>query len=179
MERGDGPGRNPQRSDRQAGNGFRSAAGWDMHVLAVARDRPAASRRIGNRCPPADPRLFEALAQVFHQRDFTMEEMRRSGDVNEQAIGRVRRDERRIHHAPQAKPIQRRFILFRFRIHDGQIGHEGLRVRHRHPTGEAEAFGRPVHAREHAALAFHARRYERLIPRRRVFALPPQPVARP
>jgi hypothetical protein len=81
-----------------------------------------------------------------------MEEMRRSGDVNEHAIGRVRRDERRIHHAPEAKPIQRRFILFRFRIHDGQIGHEGLRVGH----------GSPVHAREHAALAFHGRRDQRL-----------------
>jgi len=179
MERGHGPGRNPQRSDRQAGNGFRSAAGWDMHVLAVARDRPAASRRIGNRGPAADPRLFETLAQVFHQRDFTVEEMRRPRDINEHAIGRVRRDERRIHHAPEAEAVQRRFILFRFCLHDGQIRHEGLRVRHRHPTGEPEAFGRPVHAREHAALAFHARRYERLIPRRRVFALPPQPVARP
>jgi hypothetical protein len=57
MERGDGPGRNPQRSDRQAGNGFRGAAGWDMHVVPVARDRPAASRGIGNRRPAADPRL--------------------------------------------------------------------------------------------------------------------------
>jgi hypothetical protein len=91
-----------------------------------------------------------------------MEEMRRSGDVNEHAIGRVRRDERRIHHAPEAKPIQRRFILFRFRIHDGQIGHEGLRVGHRHPAGKAAAYGSPVHAREHAALAFHGRRDQRL-----------------
>jgi hypothetical protein len=129
--------------------------------------------------PPANPCLFEALAQVFHQRDFTVEEMRRPRDVDEHAVRRVRRDERRIHHAPQAKPIQRRFILFRFRIHDGQIGHEGLRMRHRHAAGEAEAHGRPIHTREHAALAFHARRDQRLIPRRRVFALPPQPVARP
>ena len=105
--------------------------------------------------------------------------MRRARDVDEHAVRRIGRHQRRIFHAPQRKADQRGLVLVRRRIDDAEIGHERLRMRHRHAAAKPEPLGSFIDARQHAALALHDRRHERLIPRGQVVALPPQPVARP
>jgi hypothetical protein len=54
--------------------------------------------------------------------------MRRSGDIDKNSVRRVRCDERRIADAPQSEAQESRLILLGCRIHDAQIGDEGLRV---------------------------------------------------
>jgi hypothetical protein len=90
-----------------------------MSDIAVARDAPATAGRIGDCGFRRDPGFGQPLAQVVQQRRFAMKQMRRARDIDEDAIRRIGRDQRRIHHAPDRQPIKPRVVGIRRRIDHG------------------------------------------------------------
>ena len=158
--------------DRQTGDRFRRAARRNDLRLAITRERPGAARRIGNRGLGRDAFRFEPLAEIIDQSRFALKQMRRARDIDEDAVGRIRRDQRRISDAPEREAHECRFVFVRRRVDHRQIGNERLRVRDGHAAAQIKPRRRRIDARDHAALPLHHGRHERFIPWRRVFASP-------
>ena len=79
-----------------------------MSGIAVADDAPAAAGSIRDSGFRRDSGFAQPLAQVVEHCRFAMKQMRRARDVDEDAVRRIGRDQRRIHHTPDREPIKRR-----------------------------------------------------------------------
>jgi hypothetical protein len=121
----------------QIGDGFRGAAGRDDVTSAKARHGPGATRCIGNRGSGGHTLRCQPLAKVLQKRCLALEQMRGPSDINENPVGRVRCDERRIADAPERKTNERCLIFLGRGVHHIEIGHQRLRVRDGHAAGKS------------------------------------------
>ena len=105
-QRGNGLVRESKRGNRKARDRFKGAARRDNRLLAKARHGPSAARCVGERGLGGNPFSAEPAAKVLQQHGLAVKEMRRPRDIDEHAIRRIWRHQRRIFDAPGRKPPQ-------------------------------------------------------------------------
>ena len=89
-------------------------------MLAITRHTPGAADRVCNRDPDAQTLLREPRDQIAGERRFAAEQMRATGDVEQQAIRRIEADQRRIAVAPIGDGFEQTPIGLRVGVHDRQ-----------------------------------------------------------
>ena len=95
-----------EREDRQRRDRSGLLAGRDDPAMGMARQRPCAGRRAGDRRADDKALPRQRAAQRIHQRRLAAEQMRAAGDVQEQTMRRIERHQRREAIAPVGDAAQ-------------------------------------------------------------------------
>ena len=133
-------------------------------MTAEARRRPGGADGAGDGRMGGQAGARDARQQIGAQRGFAAEQMRAAADVEQDAVGRIKRDQRRIAQAPVGDGIEQAGVggcVFR---HGHERRMHGARLRQRQPGVEAEPLRRRVDRRQQIEIAALAVDDERELP---------------
>ncbi len=141
-ERRDGVGRQPQRGERQRRERVALFGRCNVRRIAEARHRPgrADGRRDGGARREAEAR--HPRKEIVAQLCLAAEQMRAAADVEQDAVGRIDGDERRIALAASATAVEQARVGGRILRHGRERGMHGARLREREAGTQAEPLRR-------------------------------------
>ena len=174
--------RDTQRLQRQRRQRVAFGAGRNRRRVGKARRRPGGADGVGDADAHGKAETGDARDEIRDQRRLAAEQMGAAGDVEQHAVGRIERGERRIAPAPVGDPLQQVRIGARVFLDRHQIGMHGARLRQRHRHPQARSLGRRIDGDQFLGIAApagdHQRaRIRRPLPRDAVGRQPLQPQA--
>ena len=128
----------PQRRDRQTPHRGLGLTGRYDALLAIARDAPRTTGGVGHRDAGAQSLLREPADQVAGERRLAAEQVRATGDVEQQAIRRIETDQRRVAITPVGDAFEKTLIRFRIGFHHWQLGIHGAGIGEAHAGFQSE-----------------------------------------
>ena len=132
---------NGERRDKERRNGLRfGTRRHDRHAPEPCK-RLRRIGRAGGRGACGKPRPRHAMQHVSAQSRLPAEEMRAAGNIEDQAIRRIERHERRPAVAIIGDGLEQRRIGGRIGIEHGDLRHSGTRIRERQAYSEAKCDG--------------------------------------
>ena len=152
-QRRDRLGRQPQRRERQRREQARARRPARRSHGCEMRRGPgrADGRRDGGARREAEAR--HAREQVVAQLCLAAEEMRAAADVEQDAVGRIDGDERRVALAPVGDGVEQARVGGLVLRHGGERGMHGARLRQRQAGAQAEPLRRRIDRDQHVGIA--------------------------
>ncbi len=152
-QRRDGLGGKPQRGERQRRQQCALLAAGIARRLAEMRGGPGGADVAGDGDGVGKARLRDALAQIGDQRFLAAVKMRAAADVEQQAVGRVDRHQRRVAQAPVGDILQQGCVGLGVFLDRLQRRMHGARLRQREAGVQAEPFRRLVDGDDQLGIA--------------------------
>ena len=128
-----------EREHRQRLHRCRLLALTDNAARDMARQRPRADRRTGNRSADGKTLPRQCTADRLQHRSLAAEQMRATADVEKQAMRRIERHQRREAIAPVGNVVQRPAVGRLVGIEHLHVRDDGARIGERQADIEAEA----------------------------------------
>ncbi len=144
-QRGDDLGLDAQGGERQRRDRFARSAFGDNRCAAIPRHRPGATDAVRHRRTRLQGHGGQPLDQVAAERRFAAEQMRTTGDVEEEPVGRVEANQRRIAVAPVGDRCKQSGVGIGIGIGRRQRRIHGARIGQRQARQETQARGGIVH----------------------------------
>ena len=155
-QRGDGLGRQPQRRERQRREQRRARRRYAGDaVTGIARSgaaRPGGADGRGDGGARCKAETRHAGEEIVAQLRFAAEQMGAAADVEQNAVGRIGGDERRVALAPVGDGIEQARVGGCILRHGDERGMHGARLRQRKASAQAEPFRRGVDRDEQSTL---------------------------
>ena len=155
-QRRHGHGRKPQRGERQRRQQLALLAIGITLRFADMRGGPGGANSSGNGKRIGEASPFDALAEIGDQRRFAAIKMRAAGDVEQQAVGRIAGDQRRVAQAPVGDFFQQLRVGLGVFLHGVELRMHGARLRQRHAGGETAPLRRLIDGDQQVGIAAFA-----------------------
>ena len=136
--------RQPQRGERQRRDGVALAAGRNDVGGTEARHRPGGADGAGDGDTRRKAEVGQACQQIVAQCGFAAEQMRAAADVEQDAVGRIDGNKRRVAQAPIGDGVEKTRIGGRILRHGDERGMHGARLRERQTGAQAEPLCRRI-----------------------------------